>query len=54
MEGTEAVKRTYSKVRYAAQFYTITTKVTATMQEDWSITEYSNLLKGFCQEMNHY
>ncbi|XP_059661691.1 uncharacterized protein LOC132307839 [Cornus florida] len=50
----EAVKQTYSKVRDAAQIYEIKTKISATKQGNRSVTEYSNLLKGLWQEMDHY
>lgn len=50
----EAVRQTYSKVRDAAQIYAIKIKVTASKQGDRSVTEYSNLLKGLWQEMDHY
>ncbi|KAG8488224.1 hypothetical protein CXB51_018059 [Gossypium anomalum] len=50
----EAVKQTYSKVRYAAQIYEIKTKISCTKQGSRSITEYSNLLQSLWQEMDHY
>ncbi|KAK8317667.1 hypothetical protein V6Z12_A13G124300 [Gossypium hirsutum] len=48
-----SVKKTYSKVRDAAQIYEIKTKISSTKQGSRSITEYSNLLQSLWQEMDH-
>ena len=48
----DAVKETCSKETDAAQIYEIKTKISATKQGNRLVTEYSNLLKGLCQEMD--
>jgi hypothetical protein len=50
----DAVCQTYSKVHDAAQIYEIKTKISNAKQENRSVTEYSNFLKGLWQEMDHY
>ncbi|KAL5834282.1 hypothetical protein ACOSQ4_013779 [Xanthoceras sorbifolium] len=50
----EAVKQTYSKVRDAAKIYEIKMKIAATKQGNRTVAEYSNILQGLWQKMNHY
>ena len=53
-EVWKVVRQIYSKVCDAAQIFEIKSKISATKQGEWSVTEYSNILKNLWQGMDHY
>ncbi|KAK0587035.1 hypothetical protein LWI29_016362 [Acer saccharum] len=50
----ETCRKTYSKVRDAAQIYEIKMKISATKQGGHSVTEYAQNLPNLWQELDHY
>ena len=50
----DAVNETYSKLRDMTQIFEIKTRVSATRQDNHSVTKYANILKSQWQELDHY
>ena len=50
----ETIRQTYSKVRGAAHIYEIKTKIGATKEGTFSVTEYYNIMESLWLELKYY